>query len=131
MARLILDTSVLVVAERDLAQLDESVGDDDDVAIAAVTVAELEVGVQVARGRRRQARRRFVDEVLETLEVVPYGMSAARAHAGLLVAARRAGRPRGAHDLLIAACALASDRVVVTADRSGFDDLPGITVVPA
>lgn len=28
----------------------------DDVAVAAITVAELKVGVQLAKGRRREAR---------------------------------------------------------------------------
>ena len=47
--------------------------------------------------------------------------------ARLLAAVRQAGRPRGAHDLLIAATALASNGVVITADESDFDDLPGVT----
>lgn len=130
MARLILDTSVLVAVERDDRALEAAVADHDDVAIAAVTVAELEVGVQLAKGRRRQARRRFVDEVVETLEVVAYDHAAARHHADLLVAARKTGRPRGAHDLLIAACARASGRSIVTADQDGFEGLPGVKILP-
>jgi tRNA(fMet)-specific endonuclease VapC len=46
----------------------------------------------------------------------------------LLTAVRRAGRPRGAHDLIIAATALATARTVVSADLTGFDDLPGVVV---
>jgi tRNA(fMet)-specific endonuclease VapC len=49
-------------------------------------------------------------------------------HTELLVAVRRAGRPRGAHDLIIAATAAATGRVIVTSDRLGFDDLPGIMI---
>jgi tRNA(fMet)-specific endonuclease VapC len=44
------------------------------------------------------------------------------------VAVRRAGRPRGAHDLIIAATAVATGRIVVTADGDGFADLPGVSV---
>jgi tRNA(fMet)-specific endonuclease VapC len=40
----------------------------------------------------------------------------------------RSGRPRGADDLLIAATALARSRLVVTADRGGFADLPWVGV---
>src|SRR5680860_1313735 len=53
---------------------------------------------------------------------------AARAHATLLAHTRRQGQQRGAHDLLIAATAHATDRTVVTADRGGFIDLPGVRV---
>jgi tRNA(fMet)-specific endonuclease VapC len=49
-------------------------------------------------------------------------------HTELLVAVRKAGRPRGAHDLIIAATALSTGRTVVTSDRQGFDDLPGVEV---
>ena len=56
MGRLILDTSALVASERGLVPLDELIADGDDVAISAVTVSELLVGVGLAEGRRRRAR---------------------------------------------------------------------------
>lgn len=49
-------------------------------------------------------------------------------HAALLAHVRRSGRPRGAHELIVAATARASDRTILTTDgRAGFDDLPGVT----
>lgn len=104
------------------------IADDDDVAIAAITVAELLVGVELADPGRRAARAAFVEDVLETLTVEDYTLATARAHARLLAATRTAGVARGAHDLIIAATALASDRVVVTADARGFLGLPGLDV---
>lgn len=50
----------------------------------------------------------------------------AQAHAGLLASVRRSDTPRGAHDLIIAATAVATGRTVVTADRAAFDTLPGV-----
>lgn len=44
----------------------------------------------------------------------------------LLAHARRTGRPRGAHDLQIAATAAATGRLVLTTDRRAFDGLPGV-----
>lgn len=102
--------------------------DDDDPAIAAITVAELGVGVEIATGKRRQARRAFVDDIVANLPILIYDLEVARAHTGLLVAMRRSGRPRGAHDLIIAATARATGRTVVTRDHEGFDDLPGVVV---
>jgi tRNA(fMet)-specific endonuclease VapC len=102
------------------------IADDDEPAVAAITIADLGVGVEIATGRRRQARRAFLDDLVHALPIIDYDLEVARAHAKLLVAVRRAGRSRGAHDLIIAATARATDRTVVTAARSGFDDLPGV-----
>lgn len=123
---LLLDTTFLIDADRGGHAFDSAIDDDDDIAIAAVTAAELLVGVGLARGRRRAAREAFVENVLEAVPVLPYDLRTARAHAGLLVSVRRSGRPRGAHDLVIAATALASGRTVLTADEAGFDGLPGV-----
>lgn len=98
------------------------------MAIAGVTAAELLVGVELADRRRGPQRRAFVDALLAVLAVEPYDLEVAAAHAGLLAHVRRVGRPRGAHDLIIAATAVANRRVVVTADSAGFVDLPGCEV---
>jgi tRNA(fMet)-specific endonuclease VapC len=125
----LLDTNFLIDAERDDAALGAAIDDDDDVAIAAVTVAELLVGVQLADTKRRRiAREAFVQQVLDTVPVISYDEHIARSHADLLVAVRRAGRPRGAHDLIIAATAHATGRTVVTGDGSAFADLPGVAL---
>lgn len=128
MARLILDTTILVAAERSGVDLDELIADADDVAIAAVTAAELLVGVELADDGRRPGRERFVEALLEAVPIEDYDLDVARVHAALLAHAHRTGRPRGAHDLLIAATGSARDRTVVTADRTGFEGLPGVSL---
>ena len=125
---LLLDTSSLIDAERVGADLDALIADDDEAAVAAITIAELGVGVEIATGKRRRARRAFVDDLVAALPIIDYDLDVARAHTQLLVAVRRSGRPRGAHDLIIAATARATQRTVVTVDRSGFDDLPGVVL---
>lgn len=126
LARLILDTTVLVTADRKQTPLGRVVEDEDDVAVAAVTVAELLVGVMLADQRQRRRRQRFVNELLSVLHIEDYGSDVARVHAALLVHTRRSGRPRGAHDLIIAATAIAVDRELVSDDAGGFADLPGL-----
>jgi len=111
--------------------LDALIGDEDDVAIAAVTVAELLVGVEPADRRRRKTRDGYVAEVLATIPIEDYDVDVARAHARLLAHVRRSGRSRGAHDLIIAATAVARARTVVTADAPGFADLPDLVVKAA
>ena len=129
MSLLLLDTTFVVDAERAEAYLDELIGDDDDVAIAAITLAELVVGVELATARQRPRRRSYVDELTASIPILPYDEAVALQHAKLLVAVRRTGRPRGAHDLVIAATAAATGRTVVSADRGAFDGLPGVRVV--
>lgn len=119
---------MLVAAERGSAAPLALIGDEDDIAIAAVTAAELLVGVELADAKRRAGRERFVREILDTVSIEPYDLAIARSHATLLAHTRRQGRQRGAHDLLIAATAHATERTVVTADCGGFSDLPGVVV---
>jgi tRNA(fMet)-specific endonuclease VapC len=104
------------------------IDDDDDVAVAAITVAELRVGALLARGKAATARTAFVEDVLAAIPVIAYDVVVAEAHARLLVEVRRRGTPRGAHDLLIAATASATGRTVVTADATAFDELAGLDV---
>ncbi len=129
MARLILDTNALIQLDRqgmDTWPVSES----DDLAIAAITLAELHHGVLAADTGHRRAREQFVDDVEESIEVLPYTKSTAAEHASLLDHVRRTGRPRGAHDLIIAAHAKQSGRLVVSLDaKARFSDLPGVDVL--
>ena len=69
-----------------------------------------------------------MDAVLHALPVQSYDVEVALAHGALLAHVRRAGRPRGAHDLIIAATAIATRRALVTADPAGFADLESLVV---
>lgn len=82
----------------------------------------------LSSGKHRAARLAFLDDVLRIIPVAAYGSEVAEVHAELLVHVRGQGRPRGAHDLLIAATAKATGRTVVSADESAFADLPGVQV---
>ncbi len=128
MSVILLDTTFLIDAERAAVDVDDLIHEDDDVAIAAITVAELVVGVELASQDAKAHRQAYVDEILASIPVIPYDRDIAFEHAQLLVAVRQTGRPRGAHDLLIAATARATSRTLLTADESAFADLPGVTV---
>lgn len=128
LSRLLFDTTFLIDADRSGERLDDVISDEDEVAIGAITVAELRVGALLTTGKSRTARLAFLADVLNVIPVLDYDRDAAEAHAELLVHVRRQGRPRGAHDLLIAATAKATGRIVVTADEAAFTDLPGVHV---
>ncbi len=61
MTRLLFDTTFLIDAERGGDDLDAVLDDADDVAIAAVTIAELRVGALLASRGRKAARAAYVN----------------------------------------------------------------------
>jgi tRNA(fMet)-specific endonuclease VapC len=128
--RLILDTGVLIASERDRSALSKIITEDDDLVIAAITVAELHTGIELAEPAQRADRSDFLIRVLETLPVEPYDVTTAEAHGRLLAHVHRSGKQRGAHDLIIAATALTSRRTILTHDRNAhFDELPDVECV--
>jgi tRNA(fMet)-specific endonuclease VapC len=130
--RLILDTGVILRAERGDGGLARLLRGDDDVTIAAVSLAELRFGVESADDSRRARRQEFVDGVRALIPVEDYTSDVAVVHARLLAHVRREGKPRGAHDLIIAATAAATARTLVTTDgRAAIDDLPGVHAIVA
>ena len=125
--RLILDTRVIIRAERGGAGLSALLDADDDITIAAVTLAELQLGVELADEARRARRQEFVDGIRALIPVEDYTADVARVHARLLAHVRKEGKPRGAHDLIIAATAATTARTLLTTDgKAAFDDLPGV-----
>ncbi len=128
----LIDTSVLIGAERDglsLAALVERYGE-EDVAISAVTASELLHGVhRVKSGAKASRAEAFVEGLLTLVPVVAFDLAEARAHARLSAELRAKGIAVGAHDLLIAATAVANDMRVATADLRSFPKIKGLDVV--
>jgi tRNA(fMet)-specific endonuclease VapC len=128
----LIDSSVLIAAERgelDLAAR-PSEGDAARMAIAAVTASELLHGIYRARKPAQRARREaFVEELLSHLPVLPFDLTAARIHARIWAELASRGIVVGAHDLLIAATALASGCTLATRDERSFPKIPGLSLV--
>ena len=125
--RLILDTNVLIAYER--GTIDRAALDSDELAIAAVSVAEYRVGIELADTPERAAdRARALVAIMSAVDVLEYSEATAAYHARLIAHARRVGKPRGAHDLIIAAHAMQSDRIILSFDANArFADLPGVS----
>jgi tRNA(fMet)-specific endonuclease VapC len=126
--RLILDTNV-VTYER--GTTDRAALDDDELAVAAVSIAEYRVGIELAGTPDRAADRApALVAIVSAVDVLDYTEATAAHHARLIAHARRAGTPRRAHDLIIAAHAAQTERTIVTLDaKARFDDLPGVTAI--
>ncbi|HEX7671838.1 MAG TPA: PIN domain-containing protein [Polyangiaceae bacterium] len=128
----LVDASVLIAIERGTLSMAERLllEPDEPLAIAAITASELLYGVHRARaGRLRQVREAFVERLLETLPVVPFDLVVARAHASMWAELAAKGIVIGAHDLQIAATAVAAGHRVATRDKRSFPRIPGLRVV--
>lgn len=125
--RLILDTNVLIAYER--GTIDRAALDGDELAIAAVSVTEYRVGIELADTPERAAdRARALVAITSSVDVLDYSEVTAAYHARLIAHARRVGKPGGAHDLIIAAHALQSDRIILSFDANArFADLLGVS----
>jgi predicted nucleic acid-binding protein len=108
--------------------IDRSVVEDDELAVAAVSIAEYRVGIELADTATRAAdRSRSLSAMTAVLDVLDYTESTAVHHARLIAASRRIGRHRGAHDLIIAAHAIETGRIIFSFDsKARFADLPGV-----
>ncbi|MGN9914684.1 type II toxin-antitoxin system VapC family toxin [Phytohabitans sp. LJ34] len=128
---LILDTNILIAYER--GTIDRGALDSDELAVAAITIAEYRVGIELADTAERAANRaRALVAITSAIDVLDYTETTAAHHARLIAHVRRSGRPRGAHDLIIAAHATETDRVIVSRDAAArFGDLPGVVALPA
>ena len=126
----LVDTDLLIDWERSghAAALDRLSGDEER-ALSVVTVSELLHGAARARDGHTVTRRAFVEHILAAVEAVPITEAVARVHAELWVELERAGGMIGAHDLWIAATAVAHGFGVVTGNARDFQRVPGLRVV--
>lgn len=127
----LIDTSVFVAWEREqLADADiGALAGDEPLALSAVTASELLHGVHRAdSAQRRGKRERFVETILSVLPVLPIDLEVSRHHARVWVDLRTRGDLIGAHDLLIAATALAHDLAIATRNPRDFGRVEGLRV---
>lgn len=129
--RLILDTGVIIAIKRGKIASEDVYSVGDDVAVAAVTIAELIYGAMLTSDpARRFDWTEHATAVARALRVLPYTTDTAIRHGELLAATRLGGVQRGPLDLLIAAHAAESGRVILTRDGAArFQALPGVRAV--
>ncbi|WP_300614489.1 PIN domain-containing protein [Trebonia sp.] len=138
----LLDTTVFIDLERAVRRLppgsalagvsrrlEEQLGPDEEVGIAAITASELLHGVHRATAEYRVRREAFVEAVLAAFPPLPFGLLAARAHARIWAGLAAAGQDVGAHDRLVAATAITAGWRVGTANLRHFDRILGLDIL--
>jgi len=123
-ARGLVDTSVVIALGRvDPADLPL------EIAVCAVTLAELAAGPHATSDPAERARRQDrLQRVESTFDPLPFDAAAARAYGRIYAAVTAAGRKargRRAVDLLIAATALAAGLPLYTCNPDDFERLGG------
>jgi predicted nucleic acid-binding protein len=74
----------------------------------------------------RARRRAFVEHLLAGLQAIPISEPVARVHADVWSELSERGEPIGAHDLWIAATAIAHGLILATRNSSHFERVPGL-----
>lgn len=135
----VLDTTIFVELERAArtlpaeramqtvgGRLEDRLGSDDEVAIAAITASELLHGVHRATEDHRARREAFVASVLDAFPVLSFDLLVARVHARLWAGLASSGADVGAHDRIVAATAISAGWRVGTASMRHFGRIPGL-----
>lgn len=127
MSRAILDTSVFIAREQGRG-IERPLP--EDVAVSVVSIAELELGVLVARDADARGQRlRTLTEVRSLAGALPIDERTASSYAQLAASVLEGGRKPRVHDTWIAATALVNDAEVWTQDTDFSDFEKSVTVV--
>src|SRR6266852_3808793 len=127
---IILDSSILVAYERRRFDLERLLTDHSSPAIAAVTAAELLIGVERANTPERRARREaFVENLFIRLPMIPFDLAQARLSAVRYAELAQRGEVIGDRDLQIAVTALSLDYEMATLNVGEFQRVTGLKLV--
>jgi predicted nucleic acid-binding protein len=106
-----------------------------ELAVSAITMAELATGPEAALDSEERARRiSLIQRAEDTFDQLPFELSAARVYGLIYAAVTAAGRKvrgRRAMDLLIAATALSNKLPLYTSNPDDFVGLQGLIDIVA
>jgi tRNA(fMet)-specific endonuclease VapC len=127
----ILDTSVLIEAERRKLEIDTFTENREEeiFGLSVITVAELLHGVHRADSTRRRLKRSaYVEKVIELFPIYVFDISIGRIYAELWSDLSKKGIQIGAHDLIIGSTALTLGFSVATVNIRHFERIEGLKI---
>jgi tRNA(fMet)-specific endonuclease VapC len=132
---LILDTSVLVAAERRGLSVDQLLEEvrtnlgEVEIAVSAITIAELVHGLHRAQDElMRQRRRSFIDDLKQAVPVHPVTEKTSEIIGKIGAEQAAKGLKIPFDDLLIGASALEQGYAVGTGNLRHFERIPGLAI---
>lgn len=97
-----------------------------DVAIPAITLYELEVGI--AKSNNSKKRKKQLKTLVSRIAVLPFASKEAEVAAIIRAKLENQGIPIGPLDNLIAGIALCSNAILVTHNTKEFSRIEGLTI---
>lgn len=96
----------------------------NDVAIPSVVIYELERGIAKSSSPRKRAKQ--LQDLVQAMEVVPFGSREAKASARISRDLELSGEPIGPFDTLIAGTAVSNRAILVTNNQREFNRVKGL-----
>ena len=127
----ILDTSVLIEAERREFEIDKytETREDEIFGLSVISVAELLHGVHRAdTTKRRLKRSAYVEKIIEFFPVYIFDISTARIYSEIWSDLTKKGIQISSHDLIIGSTALSLGFSVATFNRRYLERIEGLKV---
>ena len=97
-----------------------------DIGVPTIVLYELEVGL--AKANAPEKRRQQLNNLMETVQVIPFGEAEARQAAIIRANLEDLGQPIAPYDVLIAATAVANGATLVTRNQRGFSRIDGLSL---
>lgn len=119
----VLDTNTLISFFKGLGKVAERLLDTPpkEIGIPSIVVYELEVGI--GRSTAPEKRSAQLAELLSLVNVLPFGLQAARSAAQIRATLEKQGQPIGPNDTLITATALANQATLITHNTKEFGNI--------
>lgn len=121
-----LDTNMCIYAQKNSPQVIAKIQDNFQygIAISAITLAELQYGVQASANIEKNAVALY--RFLSIVEVLDFDSGAAMEYGKIRADLRKKGTPIGNMDMLIAAHAKSENLIVVTHNTREFERVEGL-----
>jgi tRNA(fMet)-specific endonuclease VapC len=120
----VLDSDHCIALLRGELDLRDNAAPEEEIAVTAISVAELTHGAH--RSQRVAENLTRVDVLLVTLTILPFDEVSARVFGSLKAKLELAGHPLDDLDLEIASIALAANVPLVTHNQRHFSRVPGL-----
>jgi predicted nucleic acid-binding protein len=122
----LIDTSIAVALRENVQRVGDHLAQLDRMpSLSIVSVVELEGGVVVA-AEGLATRRRLLDKIYASLEILPFGEHEAKAYRTII--AELGFSRRLIIDRMIAAQAIEAAATLATLNARDFRDIPGLTI---
>ncbi|MCD9027036.1 tRNA(fMet)-specific endonuclease VapC [Luteimonas sp. BDR2-5] len=128
MLRYLLDTNIViyVLKRRPIEVLSIFNANAGRMAISSITLAELLHGAE--KSERVSQNLDVIEDFCSRLEVLPYGLKAAKHYGAIRAALEKGGQPIGVNDIHIAGHARSEGLVLVTNNVAEFARVPALEV---